>query len=367
MFTTDLYTLFTLLSAAAFAVLGISMAMKHIPQEDLFYKLRLARNFMVISLLMMALSAVGETLSEPVYHPQLSTLYTLTSGAFQCTCLVTILLCLLNPAIVSYRRSGMWLGATLAWSSICGIIYWFYPSTYMIYIFYALYLFQICISLALFLPHYRSSLEVLKVTDTKHHLELSWIRWAFYLAVGINFFILILVWLPKEVHIVFNILTVGYFVWLTSRFSTFAAFLFREYMPIMTEAGRTDLPPESVEEYVEREAACREKIEAWIDKKGYCQSDDRDAAAAKMGLHIDDLQWYCTVVLKQDFRTWRITLRIEEAQRILATNPDAPINELAHSLGFNSRSNFYLYFKRITGENTTEYIKRLETERSAKG
>ncbi len=131
MFTTDLYTLFSLLSAAAFAVLGICMTMKHIPQEDLFYKLRLARNFMVISLLMMALSAVGETLSEPVYHPQLSTLYTLTSGAFQCTCLVTILLCLLNPAIVSYRRSGIWLGATLAWSTICGMIYWLWPSPWM--------------------------------------------------------------------------------------------------------------------------------------------------------------------------------------------------------------------------------------------
>ncbi len=364
MFTTDIYTLFTLLSAAAFAVMGVSMALKRIPQEDLFYKLRLARNFMVISLLMMAFSAVSEALSEPVYHSQLSTLYTLTSGAFQCTCLVTILLCLLNPAFISYRKSGVWLGATLAWSTICGIVYWLWPSDYIIALFYVLYLAQITISLALFLPLYRSSLEVLRVTDTKHHLELSWIRWAFYLAASMNFFILILVWLPKEVHIVFNVLTVGYFVWFTSRFSTFAAFLFREYMPIMTEAGLTDLPPESVEGYAEREIACREKVEDWVARKGYCDSDeDRDAAAAKMGLHVDDLQWYCAVVIKQDFRTWRIALRIEEAKRILAVNPDAPINELAHSLGFSTRSNFYLYFKKITGENTTEYIKRTSLEK----
>ncbi len=359
MFTLDIYTLVTLLSAAAFAVMGVGMALKRIPQEELFYKLRLARNFMIISLLMMALSAVGETLSEPVYHPQLSTLYTLTSGAFQCTCLVTILLCLLNPAIVSYRRSGMWLGATLAWSTICGILYWFFPSQYIIYLFYALYLFQITISLTLFLRHYRSCLEVLKVTDTKHLLELHWIQWAFYLAVSINFLILIVVWLPEEVHSVFNVLTVCYFVWFTSRFSTFAGQMFRDYMPIMTEAGLTDLPPESVDEYVEREAICHEKVDAWIAQHGYCAQDDRDAAATKMGLSSDDLQWYCTVVLKQDFRAWRIGLRIEEAKNILASNPDVPINEMAYALGFTTRSNFYLYFKKITGESTTEYIRRM--------
>ncbi len=342
----------------AYVVMGGEILLKHIPQEDLFYKLRLARNFLLISLLMMTVAGVGETIADPLYHSERSTFYTLTSGAFQCTCLVTIFLCLLNPAFISYRRSGLWLGMTLTWSVLCGIAYWLWPSIYIIYIVYALYLIQISISLALFLPRYRAALEVLRVTDTKHHLELSWIRWAFYLAASMNFFILILVWLPKEVHIVFNVLTMCYFVWFTSRFSTFAGFLFREYMPIMTEAGLTDLAPETAEGYAEREAACREKIEAWIERKGYCQSDDKDTAAAKIGLHIDDLQWYCTVVLQQDFRTWRIALRIEEAQRILATNPDAPINELAHSLGFNSRSNFYLYFKRITGENTTEYVAR---------
>ncbi len=351
----------------AYVVMGVEILLKRIPQEDLFYKLRLARNFLLISLLMMTMAAVGETFLSPVHRPDLAAIYTLASGAFQCTCLVTVFLCLLNPAFISYRRSGLWLSMTLTWAIICGIIYWQFPSKYVIALFYVFYLVQISISLALFLPLYRSAMSILHATDKEHHLHLRWISWAFYIAAGMNFFILVLVFLPQGVHLAFNIFTIGYFIWFTTRFSIFAGHLFREYMPIMTEAGLTDLPPESVEGYAEREAACREKIEAWIAKKGYCDNDAAiETAAAKIGLHIDDLQWYCAVVQKEDFRRWRVSLRIEEAKRILAVNPDAPINELAHSLGFNSRSNFYFYFKQITGENTTEYIKKLRGSESQK-
>ncbi|MDH5721689.1 MAG: helix-turn-helix domain-containing protein, partial [Spirochaetia bacterium] len=50
--------------------------------------------------------------------------------------------------------------------------------------------------------------------------------------------------------------------------------------------------------------------------------------------------------------------RIEEAKNILTEEPDANILNICYDIGFNSPSVFYRAFKKETGMNPKEFIKK---------
>ncbi len=362
MLNMDIYIFITALSAVAFAIMGLELALKRIPSGDAFAKLRMARTFMVIGYALMVAFPIAEFFCSKEYNSDTAMLFMLISASYQCMMFVAILLTCLNPAFITYRRVLVWAVSTTAWIVPCCVAY-FMGVTWIVYVLYALYINQVVVSFVLFLPKYMHNMSILRATDKKHRLHLEWISWAFYTAITLNVLVMIVVWLPAETHIAFTAICVAFFLWFSTRFSSFAAHLFTDYLPILTRAGLTDEPIEQDEEYKQRSAACKEKVDAWIARQGYREpDDDRAAAAIKMGLDKDDLQWYCAVCLKQDFRAWRVGLRIQDAKEILDVNPEVPINELASALGFNTRSNFYMYFKKITGESTTEYINRVHNK-----
>ncbi len=109
----------------------------------------------------------------------------------------------------------------------------------------------------------------------------------------------------------------------------------------------------------ELEKLCREKVEYWVAHKGFIRNDSRDETAKELGLEPSDLKWYFAECMKEDFRSYRVNLRIEMAKEILSSNPEAPLNELGKELGFSTVSNFYTYFLKATGERPKEYISRV--------
>lgn len=63
--------------------------------------------------------------------------------------------------------------------------------------------------------------------------------------------------------------------------------------------------------------------------------------------------------MHSDFRSWRISLRIEYAKKLINEDPAISMNVLSGKAGFVSRSNFYHYFKKITEETPSEYKERV--------
>ena len=76
-----------------------------------------------------------------------------------------------------------------------------------------------------------------------------------------------------------------------------------------------------------------------------------------MGVTPLQLHRYCLRELGMDFRTWRTSLRIEEAKRLLLAEPKTRISVIARRVGIIDRSNFSRLFKEHTGYLPSDWRK----------
>ena len=103
-------------------------------------------------------------------------------------------------------------------------------------------------------------------------------------------------------------------------------------------------------------AHVREAVEAWAAAGHYLEPDlSVEEIARQMGITRQALNDYFSAVLEKPFRTWRIELRIREAQRLLAADPAIPTGELCARCGYHDRSNFHKHFLKVTGQSLAAY------------
>jgi YesN/AraC family two-component response regulator len=121
--------------------------------------------------------------------------------------------------------------------------------------------------------------------------------------------------------------------------------------------GPEQLPSESpTENDSTKEDKLKNSLEQWVLDGGYMRGDiSTEEIADLLGTNLLFFRSYFRKSMSCDFRTWRIQLRIRKAQELIADYPEVSLNQIAQQVGFASRSNFYLYFKRITGQSPTEY------------
>lgn len=99
-----------------------------------------------------------------------------------------------------------------------------------------------------------------------------------------------------------------------------------------------------------------EAIDQWIRDKRFLEQDKGiESVVSDLGTDIRTFRQYFRTRVQIDFRTWRIALRIEYAKECLKGNPDISVNKLSEICGFPTKSNFYHYFKQITGMTPAEY------------
>ena len=106
----------------------------------------------------------------------------------------------------------------------------------------------------------------------------------------------------------------------------------------------------------ERKESIQSALDSWIGKRGF---SNQDASLAKLaqsiGIPSQLLSRYIGNVHGVTFRVWLSKIRIEEAKRILVSNPEATIEYIAEECGFSSRSYFQNLFKAETGFTPREW------------
>ncbi len=91
-------------------------------------------------------------------------------------------------------------------------------------------------------------------------------------------------------------------------------------------------------------------LRKWVEAKRYRECNlSREAVASELNTSKDLLNAYFSTVLQKDFNTWRTSLRIEDAKKILLENRELPINLVGEMVGFSDRSNFHRQFTKIAG------------------
>jgi AraC-like DNA-binding protein len=109
---------------------------------------------------------------------------------------------------------------------------------------------------------------------------------------------------------------------------------------------------------VSDQAAVAAAVQQWQKSRDYLLHDSHPSRCAQsMGITPSQLHQYCLRELGMDFRTWRTSLRIEEAKKMLLAEPKAHISLIARRVGINDRSNFSRLFKEHTGYLPSDWRK----------
>lgn len=100
-------------------------------------------------------------------------------------------------------------------------------------------------------------------------------------------------------------------------------------------------------------------VEAWKARGGYCQTGLLQPLAAQ---DIGITRYRLTAWLHQrglKYTEWIALLRIEEAKRIMAANPDWSNDAVAQHCGFTDRTVLQRTFKKIEGITPQKYLENL--------
>ncbi|MBO8473012.1 MAG: AraC family transcriptional regulator [Bacteroidetes bacterium] len=184
----------------------------------------------------------------------------------------------------------------------------------------------------------------------------NWAAASFYSTLFMGFFSGMILTSPLMVKnlfsdaviFIYTLLNVGYVI----------SFSNRVYYP--SYSGNKVRMPVGEDVLDEKKASVlKGRLDSWVENKCYLQDDAIEDVVSALGTDLDFFRQYFRLRMPSDFRTWRISLRVEYAKKLINEEPSISMNVLSGKSGFVSRSNFYHYFKKITGETPAEYKSRV--------
>ncbi len=218
---------------------------------------------------------------------------------------------------------------------------------------------------------YRKSLELLeKYYDEDEEHKVKWIRFCYGLTMLTTTFIIVYLLLPEKLIKIYIFFYMLYLIYFASNFISFIgshkllldAFghsAFTEQKSVKRRRRKTrqngngdntsdgdDNPDDLKTEFASIEKA----LKKWVAEKKYREYDkSREEVAHELGTTREMLQLYFTEKVGEDFRSWRTSLRINEAKQMLLEKKDTSINLIGEMAGFSDRSNFHRQFTKLVG------------------
>lgn len=264
----------------------------------------------------------------------------------------------IRPSIVNRKRIIAQLAVIIPLGCLLIILRLYASeSAYKVYFVVMLvaYIFLMTLYSRLFVKSYHSFREQMLAFYEEEDLiaQLQWINSTFWLALATGIVSLLFIAnnlvLSSIVNIVFSLcfLLIGIF------------FLnFRPYAVMVNRVATGKIPDSEygVSDNTLITSDLKERVNRWVKNKGYLDNTKSvEDIAAEIGWHYPGLKQYIKQTTGEDFRTWRIRLRVEEARRILAARPDLPVSHVATMAGFNDRSYFYRTFQKVTGSSVKTF------------
>ena len=217
---------------------------------------------------------------------------------------------------------------------------------------------------------YRKSLELLeKYYDEDEEHKVKWLRFCYILTMLTTMFVLIYMFLPQNLIIIYNFFYILYMVYFAGNFISFlgshkllldafghSAFSEqRSFRKKKTAKGRKHengnvLGGLNTDDVSSEFSAIETSLKKWVSERKYREYDkSREETAHEIGTTREMLQLYFSEKVGEDFRTWRTRLRINDAKQMLLEKKETSINLIGEIAGFSDRSNFHRQFTKFVG------------------
>lgn len=367
----DLVTHYTLTfaSSSVIATAGGLLLGIHMPNSEEWRNLRVARIYLSISyFILAAFGFFSFFMQAEADNPQLLDACTLFIASYQALLFTMTLLSFIQPLYVRFKLVLNHfviitvVGATL-FVTLLPQLDFLFP-----FIFYSAtvgYLFLLIYYIRLFKKKYKLCLKQLEVYyDEDKENRLQWVQWCFYTASGIGILALISLFTNNHFYNGFVLIYTIYYAYMVSRFHNYrveAGFVLLAVIQKESGEETEEIPniltdDSDPPELIPKGQALQEALAVWVAEKQYCKRDvSVDETAKLLGVDRNFLRYYFKTYMRTEFRTWRIELRIREAQRLIKENPSLSLAQVSEAAGFNDSGNFHRLFSKITGMTPINY------------
>lgn len=375
----NIYLLIAFASAIALTVLGCVLSGISIPYIDGSGKIRSARAILAGAYFVLALSGYLKFFDTSEIDRLFLGSITISVAAYQALLITSTIVVLIQPQDINKKRIFIFSGIITAAVALFFILVILCRSRFILYIgaFLSILLYLYCTSI--FKNEYNKCKRLLEdYYDDEQNYRLHWAKTSFYSSLAVGLFALVPPFTSMVFYDIFTVSYILFYLMFTIRFNRYISQL-NYYLPAILSkerdvqqagesstlvCGDSDLLDRQMSEI---EPNCSERMEAlavslqeWINKERYlCADKSIEEVACELNTDISFLRWYFRTKMDKDFRTYRVELRIEYAKRLLQENPSISLNAISLKSGFNTKANFYTYFKKYVGMSPAEYLSNL--------
>ncbi len=357
---TDMFTHFTLsiISSAIIATAALVLAFLRIPHGEQWSKLSRARWILFATFALLSISGFFKVSDRDT---ALLSLVTLSVASFQALLFTYTSSTLIAPASFSLRKFIIILVVVILCSLLLAISRLSYPSLYPILWPMALlaYTGQLVVHACMFhrlARHVQTNLEIYYDEDVGTHLHP--VRLMFYSALVIGILALVVSALPMDT------LCYDFFVGCYTLYYLSVAITMVNYItdgPFFVQAAGYEAEEQTKAEPSECDIstfvpALKIALDRWIEQKLYVKNDtSTDLIARQLGVTRQQLAAYMRSEYGTTFRSWRMRLRLQYAQELIASDATLKLSQVYEKVGFNDRSNFYKEFCKFAGMTPQAY------------
>ena len=357
--TQDNYFIIMAVSVTCMLLTGLIFFTINIPQSNWSVKLRSAKRALAIACLVMAAGNGVQLFLDPQGgSDELTGLLTLLIGYAQAMLFTMTAMVLISPGEVTSRR--VWgQSVAIACADVVLLLAFFLLPHGVFLVFYILgiagYVAQLVLYTRWYLRNYRKfKLQIADYYEEEQiNRRLRWIQSVFWTELTIGVAVMVLFFGTSSID-----------MWLTpvmaAVYACYAVW-FVNYMietPLILPAIYNSEPATPLRPTPEEDK--RQRLEQWVQAKRYLNTETSTKDIAhELGMNVDQMHQYFREVVGEEFRTWRIRRRVEEARQLMADHPDYSATQIGRLAGFNDRSYFYQQFARFTGTTLQAYRKQI--------
>ncbi len=375
----NIYLLITFASAIALTVLGCVLSGISIPYIDGSGKIRSARAILAGAYFVLALSGYLKLFDTSEIDRLLLGSITISVAAYQALLITATIVVLIQPQDINKKRIFISTAIVTAAVALFFILVILCRSRFILYVgaFLSILLYLYCTSI--FKNEYNKCKRLLEdYYDDEQNYRLHWAKTSFYSSLAVGLFALVPPFTSMVFYDIFTVSYILFYLMFTIRFNRYIsqlnyylpAILSKErdlqqagdsYTLVCGDNGLLDRQMNDIEtDNDERMDALAVSLKEWVSKERYlCADKSIEEVASELNTDISFLRWYFRTKMDKDFRTYRVELRIEYAKRLLQENPSISLNAISLKSGFNTKANFYTYFKKYVGMSPAEYLGNL--------
>ncbi len=346
-----------LIGGIILVVLGFMLIGFRIKVEEKTLNLRISRIFMVGAYFMLAIALFISHIYEGSGDTKINVITTPAVSALQSMFFTFTLLSILLPTYIRRRQLLVHTSILLTIITLYLVVALTIENYRIVVIIGVLaYIGLLIFYTRLFTKKYALSRKRLEeYYDEDEQGRLSWVKTGFYSALTIGIMASFSTYFPFWVDYWFVIAYLVFYIWFVTRFANYVS-------KIDFYLSATTQRPDQLSSEISIATAPIEKIQLekmlnqWVLNEGYTNGEISTEEVAKLlGTNLHFFRNYFHDHMPCDFRTWRNELRIKKAKKLIADHPESSLNQIAEEVGFVTKSNFYHYFKKITGQSPADY------------